>query len=157
MKETVILSLAWILTASMLIIYIPRDKIREAQVIFFFKQTMTWIIGLLVVELRLIEYPVEIFKYATKASFTFEYFIYPSLCAVFNLHYPNGKSLTRKLLYYSYYCTGMTVVEVLCERYTNIIKYIHWSWYITWITLLFTFYTSRKYYVWFFRLKSSGN
>nr|WP_282434416.1 CBO0543 family protein [Desulfosporosinus orientis] len=43
---------------------------------------MTWAVGLGVVELRLIEYPVRLFPYANRTSFSFEYFIYPSICAI---------------------------------------------------------------------------
>lgn len=143
---------SWIVTIILLIIYIPKDKIREAQVAFFFKQLMTWVLGLAVVELKLIEYPVRLFPYANKTSFTFEYFIYPSICAIFNVHYPINKGHLRKFIYYFFYCTTITIVEITVERYTNIINYINWNWFITWITLYITFYLTRKYYEWFFKL-----
>jgi uncharacterized membrane protein YwzB len=153
-KETIILITAWILMIISLVLFIPKNKFREAQVIFFFKQLMTWVLGLTVAQFRLIEYPVREFSYATKSSFSFEYFIYPSICVVFNLHYPEGKSRIRQFMHYVYFCTGMTILEVLCEEYTNILKYIHWHWYTTWITLFVTFFLSHLYYVWFFRLRS---
>jgi len=65
----------------MLLLFIPKSRIREAQLVFLFKQSMTWLLGLLGVEFRLID-PVEFFKYATKTSFSFEYFIYPSTCSI---------------------------------------------------------------------------
>jgi len=154
-RDLMILVVAWIITIIMLILFIPKDKLREAQLVFLFKLLITWFIGLLVVEFRLIEYPVEFFKYATKTSFTFEYFIYPAICAVFNMHYPVNKSILKQFMHYFYFCSAMTILEVLCERYTNIITYLHWTWYITWITLCITFYLSRQYYLWFFRLKES--
>ncbi|WP_341442912.1 CBO0543 family protein [Oxobacter pfennigii] len=136
----------------MLLFFVPENRIRHAWLIFLFKQLMTWILGLLVVEYDLIEYPVEIFKYANKTSFTFEYFVYPVICVVFNLHYPGKKTLLKQFIYYLYYCTAITVIEIFIEKYTNLIKYIHWSWYLTWITLYITFFASRKFYVWFFKL-----
>lgn len=151
-KEVLILTIAWIITASMLVLFVTKNRIREAIVIFFFKQFITWILGLAVVEYKLIAYPVRLFfSYASRTSFTFEYFIYPAICVVFVLHYPEGRSGMRKFLYYSYFCTVMTIVEVLCEKYTQIIEYINWEWYVTWITLFITFYISRIFYVWFFR------
>lgn len=153
--DLLILFSAWVITIIMLILFIPKSKIREAQLAFLFMQVITWLIGLLVVEFRLIEYPVEFFKNATKTSFSFEYFIYPSICAVFNLYFPNNKSNFRKFMHYFYFCTTMTIIEVLCEKYTNIIKYIHWTWYITWISLFITFFISRNYYLWFFRLRDT--
>lgn len=153
-KEVILLITAWIVTVIVLIVFVPKNKFREAQVIFFFKQLLTWFLGLTVAQLGLIIYPVREFPNATKTSFSFEYFIYPAVCVVFNLHYPEGKSLKRQFVHYFVYCSAITIFEVLCERYTNIIKYIHWTWYITWITLFITFFMSRKYYVWFFKLKS---
>ena len=149
-KDVLILVAVWVATIIMLILFIPKNKIREAQLIFLFKQSITWLVGLLVVELRLIEYPVRLFKYVNKTSFTFEYFIYPAISTVFNINYPVGKSNIRKFMHYFSYCTAMTVLEVLCVKYTNIIVYLHWTWYVTWITLFITFFISRKYYLWFF-------
>ncbi len=149
--NVLILGIAWILTITMLIVFVPKNKVREAQVIFFFKQMITWISGLVVAQYGLVEYPVREFANATKASFCFEYFVYPSICVVFNLYYPEHRSRIKQFLYYIYYCTVMTIIEVLCEKYTNLVAYIHWTWYVTWLTFFVTFYISRKYYVWFFR------
>lgn len=151
--DLLILVFAWIITIIILILFIPKNKLREAQLVFLFKHVITWVIGLLVVELRLIEYPVRLFSYANRTSFSFEFFIYPSICAVFNIHYPNKKGIFKQFIYYFNFCSAMTIIEVLCERYTNIINYIHWTWYVTWITLFITFYLSRKFYLWYFKLK----
>jgi hypothetical protein len=56
------------------------------------------------------------------------------------------------LLYYVFYCSAITITEVVIERYTYIIHYIHWHWSFTWISLYLTFFTTRKFYLWFFRL-----
>lgn len=141
---------ALITTTIILLLFIPKEKKREAQLVFLFKLLITWFIGLFVVELRLIEYPIRFFPYATRSSFTFEYFVYPAICAVFNIRYPVGKGWFRGFLHYSLFCSIMTGIEVLCLYYTDIIVYLHWTWYVTWITLFLTFFISRKYYLWFF-------
>jgi hypothetical protein len=135
----------------LLIKFIPRDKIREAHVAFFFKLVITWSIGLMVAEYRLIEYPVRAFPYATRANFLFEFFLYPSICALFVLNYPEKKSIFARFMYYVWFCSTLTIIEVLEESYTDTLKYIHWSWYTTWITFFITFYLSRKYNKWFFK------
>lgn len=150
-KEYIVIALEWIVCIALLIKFIPRNKIREAQVAFMFKHVITWLTGLAVVEAGLIEYPVRLFPHASRTNFTFEYFTYPAFCAVFNLHYPENKSGFSQFMYYFYYCTGLTIAEVMLERYTNILKYIHWTWYITWISFFVTFYLTRKYCLWFFR------
>jgi hypothetical protein len=151
--DTLLIILGWVITVILLIIFVPKLRIKQAIVIYMFKQLITWFIGLLVVELRLLEYPVRSFAYATKTSFDFEYFIYPSFCVLFILHYPEGKSFTRKLLHYVYYCSVITFIEVIVEKYTNILTYINWSWYTTFITLFITFFMSRIFYVWYFDIK----
>ena len=93
-----LIALEWILTIVLLVKFISKNKIREAHVAFFFKQLITWVLGLLVVQLKLIEYPVRLFPYANKASFTFEYFVYPSLCAIFNVNFPEKKNLSSTMV-----------------------------------------------------------
>jgi hypothetical protein len=147
----------WIITIIALILFIPKNKICVAAVAFQFKQTITWLLGLTVVQLGLIEYPVRSLPKATMSSFDFEFFIYPAICAIFNVHYPQGKSKPVKVLYYAGYCSGITVVEVLAEHYTDVITYVHWAWYVTWITLCITFFLCRVCVVWFFkRLNKDG-
>jgi hypothetical protein len=153
--ETIILALAWIITTVVLVLTVPKNNIREAILIFFFKQLITWVAGLAVAELRLLEYPVRSFPYATKASFDFEYFIYPAVTVVFNLKYPEGKSRFRQFLHYFNICTILTLIEVLCEKFTKIIIYVHWAWYTTWLTCFITLYMSRKFYFWYFNKQIS--
>ena len=149
--DTIIMIAAWVMPIIMLLLFIPKERIREALLIFHGKQVITWVLGLSVVQLKLIEYPVRLFPYANKSNFTFEFFSYPAICSIFSINYPVGKSNLRKFMHYFYFCTVMTAFELLCEKYTDIIKYIHWTWYVTWITLFLTFFISRKYYLWFFK------
>jgi hypothetical protein len=151
LADKMILTLAWIAAILLLLIFTPRDKIREAMIIFMFKQVLTWMFGLLVVELRMIEYPIRELPYATRASFGFEYFIYPATCVVFILRFPEDGSWLKKLGWYLFWPTWMTIVETILERHTNLVHFIHWTWYWTWITLLMTFYIARVYYKWFLK------
>jgi hypothetical protein len=152
--DTLIIIIGWLITITLLIFFVPKARIREAIVIFMFKQMITWIIGLLVVELRMLEYPVRSFAYASKTSFDFEYFIYPSFCVLFNLYYPEGKSFTKRFLHFIYFCSFLTGIEVVVEKYTDILVYLDWSWYITFVTLFITFFMSRQFYKWFFKIDS---
>lgn len=156
-KEYILIIIEWLTVILLLIKFIPRDKIREAYLAFSFKQILTWLLGLTVAELRLIEYPVRLFPYATKVSFSFEYFAYPSICAIFNVNFPEGKSNFKKFMHYFYYCTTITTLEVIVERYTNIITYINWTWYVTWISLFLTFFMTRRFYVWYLKLNKRSS
>ncbi len=147
--ELMLESAVWI-TSFSLFLFIPRKKFRLAQVAILFKQVLTWLIGLVVVEFGLIEYPIRFFASVNRSSFTFEYLAYPVVCGLFNARYPENRSLFFKLFYFSSYCTLITVTEVLIEINTELITYIHWSWYWTWITLFVTFFISRTFCKWFF-------
>lgn len=155
-KEIIISIVEVILTIAVLIRFIPKNKIREAQVAYLFKLVLTWLLGLIVAEYKLIEYPFRLFAYANKASFLFEFFFYPAMCSVFIVNYPEKKSSFIQFMYYFSWCTVITIIEVIQERYTDILTYKHWTWYVTWITLYMTFYLSKKYNNWFFRKNDLG-
>lgn len=146
--EYIIYAAESILVIFLLLGFIPREKVRVAHAAYLFMLLITWSFGLAVVEYRLIEYPTRFFPYATRATFLFEFFLYPSICAIFVVNYPEKKSTFQKFMYYFYYCTTLTIIEVIEERYTYILKYIHWNWLLTWITFFITFYISQKYSQW---------
>ncbi|MCD9021499.1 CBO0543 family protein [Cohnella silvisoli] len=147
--EWIILVAVW-LTTSSLFFFIPRKKLRLAQFVILFTQVITWLIGLVVVQLGWIDYPVRCFASANMTSFTFEYLAYPVVCGLFNARFPENRSIGFKLFYYGSYCTILTIVEVVIEKNTKLIDYIHWAWYWTWITLFITFVMSRIFSKWFF-------
>lgn len=149
--DRIVLISVWIVTILGILLLTPREKIRDAHLVFMFKQVITWMFGLIVVEFKYIEYPIRIFEYATRTSFSFEYFIYPAVCIIFVLRFPKNKTILHKIGWYLLFPTWMTILEVLIERYTDLIHYINWSWYWTWLTLIFTFYLSRLYYTWYIK------
>ncbi|WP_347551228.1 CBO0543 family protein [Pseudalkalibacillus hwajinpoensis] len=150
-KDKCILYFIWIVTGVLLYKFIPRNKLRQGILVMFSKQCISWFFGLLVVEKGLIKYPVRLFKKSNKMSFTFEYFIYPAFCAIFNLNYPENRNKFIKFVYYLFHVGLITCGEVLAERYTNIIKYVKWKWYWSFLTLGMTNYLSRLFYKWFFK------
>ena len=140
----------WLLTIGLLFL-IPKNKIRLAVTVFLFAQAITWIFGLLVVQYGLISYPVRCFADVNRASFTYEFFVYPTVAAIFNVFYPHSSKRVLKFLYYSAYCTALTVPEVVIEKYTDLLEYHHWTWYWTWSSLFLTFMMTRGFCLWFFR------
>jgi hypothetical protein len=154
-KEGIIEAAVWTIMIIALLVFVPKNKLREASAVYLFKLFLTWGLGLFVVQMKWIEYPSRfIFPYAHKSNFTFEFFVYPAICVLFLLHYPEKKSYIIQLGYFAAYCSVMTFLEVLIEHYTELVHYIKWKWYWTWISLFLTFFLSRIYYLWFFRIKS---
>jgi len=143
----------WVITSLLLLIFLPKKRLREALVSFLFKQLITWFFGLLVVEKDRIKYPFRLFfKNATKSSFAFEYFVYPSLCALFNLYYPENRNNKIKFLYYLANTSALTVLEFFIEKYTKLITYRKWAWYWTFSTIWITYYISHIFHDWFFKV-----
>ncbi|MCT8137775.1 hypothetical protein H1D32_08400 [Anaerobacillus sp. CMMVII] len=150
-REKALLLSSWGVLGFLLIILVPKNKIRNAQVVFLFTQIITWLLGLTVVEKNLIRYPRRFFKKANKSSFTFEYFVFPSITVFFNLFFPEKNKLILKLFYYFCYISVLTGLEFIAVKYTKTIKYIHWKWYWSSVSMGFVFVLSRIYYKWFFK------
>ncbi|MCZ8518597.1 MULTISPECIES: CBO0543 family protein [Paenibacillus] len=149
-KEQIILILVDSITLAALLLLIPKRRAREATTVYTFKQSITWVLGLLIVEYHLIEYPVREFAVANSTSFSFEFFIYPAICVIYNLRFPIKRKRWVRAGWILGFPTGMTLVEVVIEKYTELIEYTHWTWYWSWITLTATFFLSRSFYLWFY-------
>ena len=146
-----LLYFAWGITILSLFLFVPKNKIHLALVAFFFKQAMTWPLGLLVADMGWIQYPIRFFENANQASFTFEFFVYPVLCVYLNIYFPVKKHLLLRMAYYIVICSVVTLLELFLLHNTNLIRYIHWNGYLTWITLFITLYIDRQFCVWFFK------
>ncbi|MGX6443915.1 CBO0543 family protein [Neobacillus sp. K501] len=138
------------LVATGILFFIPKNKIRLAAVAFLFQQVITFLIGLVVVELGLLLYPVRLFASINRTSFTFEFYAFPVISAAFNVWYPNNRSTLIQWGYYIGFSSVLTIIEVIIEKYTNLIKYIHWDWYVSWITICLALFLARLFCVWFF-------
>lgn len=151
-----ILYAVWGATIVSLFIFVPKNKVRLALVAYFFQQAMTWPMGLYVSDRGWIQYPIRFFENASQASFTFEFLFYPVMCVYFNIYFPAGKTLLVRSAYYILFCSTLTMAELFILQHTNLIRYIHWNAYLTWVTLFITAYVGRKFCLWFFERKESG-
>jgi hypothetical protein len=151
-KEKAIEISSWIIISILLLKFIPKNKLREAHVAFLFKQVVTWLLGLLIVEKKLIKYPFRtFFKKSIKSSFTFEYFVFPGLNALFNIYYPEKRNVYIKVLYYFIHTSTITLFELFALKYTKLIKYRKWRWYWSFLSISISYYIGRKYQKWFFK------
>jgi hypothetical protein len=150
--EKFILYLAWFISVVSFLLFIPHKKQRHAQFAFLVMQFITWFLGLIVAHLNLIVYPVRFFPNINGTSFTFEFLAYPVICAFFNEYYPISKDNFIKFCYYIIICSVITGLELIFENHTQLIKYINWTGYHTWISVFITLYISRLYYRWFLKI-----
>lgn len=152
-KDKGILTFIWFVTIVLLYKYVPRRQVRHGVLAFLYMQLVSWLFGILVVEKGLIKYPVREFKKAYNGSFSFEYFFFPALSALFNIYYPEEKNKLMKFLYIASYTAFVVINEVILEKYTNLIKYINWKWYWSLLSVGLSYYSSRIFYRWFFKEK----
>ncbi|RXT03946.1 CBO0543 family protein [Ammoniphilus sp. CFH 90114] len=157
--ERSIIIFSWIISIILLKVFVPKSKKREAWVIFLFMQTFNWYFGLIVVEYGLIQYPVVLFEAVEKAnrtSFLFEFMAFPVLCVIFTLYLPKSKPWHRRPLYYIGYTALITLFEVIFEKHTDLIQYIHWTWYYTFGTVLIAFYICTFFFTWYSKFLIQG-
>lgn len=131
---------------------VPKQKAREAWVIFLSLQIITWPAGLLAVEWNMIDYPVQLFSSANefnRSSFTFEFFLFPVTAIMFSLYFPEKSKKIGKFLYYFLFAGFFTCLEVLIERYTELVDYLSWHGSYTLLSVMVTLYINHTYYSWF--------
>lgn len=148
-------SILWsvVLLSFISICLIPKEKYRQASFIFLFAQFPAWIFGLIVVEVGWIEYPVRLLVKANRTSIIFEYLVLPIICIFFNIYYPSGQGFYKKIKYFLAILGVFTLLEYFTEKYTALIHYVHWEWYLTFVTMAIFFYFVRSVYKWFFKLE----
>lgn len=150
LMEVIILYSVWSLVIFSLVL-IPKDRLNEASVIFLFHQSLAWTLGLFAAEWNLIAYPVRELASVNRTSFTFEFFVFPVIGVFYILHYPEKKGIGARILYTAAITTVIIIPEIIFEKYTDLIKYIHWDWYISWLSVYGTFYLVRLFHHWFFK------
>jgi hypothetical protein len=142
--ETIIEALSWFIGIMLFYFCVPKSKKRQAFVGILVMQMFTWPLGFLVAEFELISYPSRFFDNATTASFTFEYFLFPVIGAIFNIYYPRERSLLKVFTYTSVIVSLLTTGEVILEVYTDNIEYLQWDWYWSWITMFVLLHVSYR-------------
>lgn len=141
---------AWVITAISLF-YIPKEHYRKGSISFLFMLFISWFLGIIVVEFGLLEYPKRFLASVNETSFSFEFFVFPVIGVYYNLFYPTRSKLLKQILYTSAFTTGIVIPEVIVEMYTDLIEYVHWTWYISWMSIFATFTLLRLFYKWYFK------
>lgn len=152
--EIIIEIASCIIALGLLFFGVQKRNIREAVLSLVFMQSFAFLLSLLTVQFKLISYPVRFFSSVTRTSISFEFLIFPAISVLYNLHYPiNGKRF-QKFFYILSYPTILTVLEVLIETYTQNIKYLHWNWFLSWISMAVSLYIAYWFFKWFFKKNS---
>jgi hypothetical protein len=116
-----------------------REKLKDWLLIFFLKGYISSFLDQIIVKKKRVSYPVRFMSKYFDSSILFDYLLFPILCVFYNR--TSEKSNIISIFLQSFiYSTPMTVLEVILEKYTNLIKYNkNWNWLITYSALVVTF------------------
>ena len=116
-----------------------REKLKDWLLIFFLKGYISSFLDQIIVKKKHISYPVRFMSKYFDSSILFDYLLFPILCVFYNR--TSEKSNLHSIFLQSFiYSTPMTVLEVILEKKTNLIRYNKkWNWLITYSTLVVTF------------------
>ena len=142
--EEIIMIISAVITLLLFIFAINWRYFNEWIVVFLFKGLLDLIWGSPVVELNLIQYPIRLLPQCYDTSILFELWVFPVLCILYN-QVTRERRLWPIIYYALLFSTGITAVEYPLELYTDLIKYIEWSWLTTFFTLTITCLNSRSF------------
>jgi hypothetical protein len=121
---------------------------RDWVVVFLFMCVLDFVWGSLVVELGLIEYPVRLLQNWYDTNILFEIWVFPILGILYN-QVTRERGLWPIIYFAALFSAGITAIEYPIELYTNLIRYIDWSWSTSFYTLSMTFLMSRAFIAFF--------
>ena len=116
-----------------------REKLKDWLLIFFLKGYIASLLDQIIVKKKHVSYPVRFMSKYFDSSILFDYLLFPLLCVFYNR--TSEKSNLNSIFLQAFtYSTPMTVLEMILEKKTNLIKYKkNWNWLITYVTLVVTF------------------
>jgi hypothetical protein len=132
--DRIILWSMFIIGMVLLIFSLRKPLIKDTILVFIMKAYFSSFIGVIVVEEKMVEYPVRFLSKYFDASILFEYFLYPIMCVYF-YQTTYHSSYAGIVLQCALYTAALTVIEVLCEKYTDLITYHTWTWMHSFISI----------------------
>ncbi|MDQ0340717.1 hypothetical protein J2S00_003543 [Caldalkalibacillus uzonensis] len=108
--------------------------LKDTILIFLMKAYFSSFIGVIVVKEEMVEYPVRFLSKYFDASILFEYFLYPIMCIYLYQTTVHSRFLGI-VLQCALYTAALTTIEVICEKYTDLVEYHSWTWMHSFITI----------------------
>ncbi|MEK0316438.1 CBO0543 family protein [Cohnella sp. 56] len=119
----------------LLIRCVPGDRLREMYATLFTMQGIKWLIGVVKAELQLETYPVRLFPHATRLDFLTEFAICPSIAVLYIMLVP-ARPLPVQLASVVGIAGLFAAWNLLMTEFTSLQRYIHWSAWADFATIL---------------------
>lgn len=120
----------------LLVFSFRKPFIKDWILTFFLSAYLSMFIGVLVIEEKMLEYPIRLLSDYFTSSILYEYLLFPVVCIYFyQTTYHSG--FMRIVLKCLLFTSALTIIEVILEKYTDLIEYHTWTWLHTYISTFF--------------------
>ncbi|WP_299089555.1 CBO0543 family protein [uncultured Metabacillus sp.] len=140
--EKVILWILLILGIVLFLNSLRKPPIKHWILIYLLASYFSIFLGVLVVEEKMLKYPVQFFDKYFSSSILYEYLLFPVVCIYFYQTTFHSKFLgiIRQAFLYT---AALTLTEIMLEKYTDLIEYLTWTWLHTFISIYLLMLTLR--------------
>lgn len=149
--DQITLLFLWILFPLLLLIFVPKDRIRELIAVFLLFHALTWSFSIVLTHYGLLQAGTLEFPHATKINFSLEYIVYPSIAVFFQLWFPEHRCRRLKALYYLCFVLLILSIIILVSIFTNLIFLTVSGMISSFFNFLIEFVLCRKFIQWFLR------
>ncbi|MDN4495499.1 CBO0543 family protein [Ureibacillus aquaedulcis] len=154
LMERLILAAMWLFGFVGFFLFVPRKDRRKGLLAFMVFQSFIWLCDMPSFKYGLLSAPVREFPKATDLSITINYFFYPILFSIFYVRRRVKTALWSKFIYFAGWISGISLFDVVLERYTDLLEYGSLTGYGMWIYIAILFLVSQFCCNWFFKDKS---
>jgi len=152
----------WIIITSivvliLLILIVPKNRIREALINFLFFQTLTWGTGVILAQYHLVKSPFRIFPKATTQDFFNDFIIFPAVSVLYYFLFPFHQKRHIQCLFILASAIIIGIYDFSVERFTDLKRYIHWSAFNQFILAIVFSLGSLCFTKWFFKKSKNDN
>ena len=126
----------FLLLGGLILLYygLRKPLTKDTIAVFLMKAYFSTFIGVIVVEEKMLEYPVGFLSGYFDSSILFEYLLYPVVCVYF-YRTSYHSTYTGIIIQCALYTAAITIIEVILETYTDLITYHTWTWMYTFISV----------------------
>ena len=154
LMERLILVAMWIFGIIGFILFSARKDLRKGFLALMMFQAIIWLCDMPSFKYGLLSAPVREFPKAIDLSITINYFFYPVLFSIFYVHKEVKESRWARFIYFFVWITAITFLDIVLEKYTDLLEYGSITWYGMWIYLGALFFVSQVCCNWFYKDKA---
>lgn len=152
--EHFILLLMWLFGFIGFILFVPKKDWRKGFLAFMMFHAIIWLCDMPAFKYDLLRAPVRELPKAADLPLTIDYFFYPVLFSIFYVHRRVNGSPGSRITYFLVWVSAASLLDIVIERYTDLLEYEFLTWYGMWMYIGFLFYISQVCCNWFFKDKA---